>query len=282
MCKTPLYQNNNPPFLREDIDAELRKQRVQDLRRKARRKKIRRKKQVRNKRVDERKYYGIGVDEKRYEEILRKSFNIEKVLRRTDTQSFTENLEDLPSQAQNLLGVSNNDRVEIAELFVDSWEKGTRRLLNHKGKNIAEQILDDQDGIITDRLEQILQDQNTYYDNLKNEISKKINQEIREGRRQGLSQSDITRNIQREASDLSKNRASTISRTEMTKAHTEATRQVMRQAQIEKVIWLATLDQRTCETCSDLHETVWDTEEAPTPVQSTHPNCRCTLIADQR
>ena len=270
---------------------ENRKDRVKRLRRRARQKKIRRKQRVFNRKIDARKYYGVGVNEKKYNEILQDAFSIEKIiegagfqelLRTRWLQTSKEDLEDIQNQARLLLGPNQSQQNEITELLVDSWGKGTRRVLNNEGDNVAKQILGGGEEIIEDRLRNILAEQNTYYNNLRDEVSEKINEVIRRGRSTGESTSEITRRIREEAGNLTKHRASTISRTEVTKAHTEATKQVMRQAQIQRVIWLATLDRRTCQTCEDLNETVWDLEEAPTPVQDTHPNCRCTLIADQR
>ena len=264
---------------------ENRKDRVKILRRRARQKKIRRKQRVFNRKIDARKYYGVGVNEKKYNEILQDAFSIEKIIEGAgfqETLSLKEDLEDIQNQARLLLGPNQSQQTEITELLVDSWGKGTRRVLNNEGDNVAKQILTGGEEIIEDRLRNILAEQNTYYNNLRDEVSEKINEVIRRGRSTGESTSEITRRIREEAGNLTKHRASTISRTEVTKAHTEATKQVMRQAQIQRVIWLATLDRRTCQTCEDLNETVWDLEEAPTPVQDTHPNCRCTLIADQR
>jgi SPP1 gp7 family putative phage head morphogenesis protein len=44
------------------------------------------------------------------------------------------------------------------------------------------------------------------------------------------------------------------------------------------VRWLATLDQRTCIQCGDLDGREWDDPaQAPVPVLSTHPSCRCVI-----
>lgn len=261
-----------------------RKQRIKQLRKKARRKKIRRKRAVNNRKIDARKYYGVGVNEKRYKDIIRQAYNIDKVMPDRDIKETLrrEDLNEIRDKALSLLGPSQDDITEITTLLVDSWEKGTRRVLNHEGENVATQVLENDEFIIENRLDEILQRQNTYFKNLDADINKEINQTIIKGRRKGESTAEITREIRKKVGGLTKHRANTISRTEVTKAHTEATKQVMEQAAVSKVLWLATLDNRTCQTCEDLHETRWDTNNAPTPVQDTHPNCRCTLIADQR
>lgn len=50
------------------------------------------------------------------------------------------------------------------------------------------------------------------------------------------------------------------------------------QERVEWVAWFATLDERTCPECGELHGqywSIWDTF----PMPPLHPGCRCTIIA---
>jgi SPP1 gp7 family putative phage head morphogenesis protein len=47
---------------------------------------------------------------------------------------------------------------------------------------------------------------------------------------------------------------------------------------IEKVEWLATLEQNTCEECARLDGRIFDLDDPKRPKLPRHPNCRCDLI----
>lgn len=47
---------------------------------------------------------------------------------------------------------------------------------------------------------------------------------------------------------------------------------------VKKVKWVATLEKNTCSECAELHEQVFNIEDAPIPTLSTHINCHCVLI----
>ena len=105
---------------------------------------------------------------------------------------------------------------------------------------------------------------------------------------------DISDNISSKFEDFKRNRASMISRTEITRASNEASEQAYSQGGVEFKEYLAELDDRTSEICQELNGKIvkiwenfaekWQTigghtldyEDIKHP--PTHPNCRSTLI----
>jgi SPP1 gp7 family putative phage head morphogenesis protein len=76
--------------------------------------------------------------------------------------------------------------------------------------------------------------------------------------------------------NITKVSALTIARTEILRAHREATR-LSYQANphlVERWQWLSAMDDRTCPACWAMTGTVHTTDE---PLGS-HPNCRCTMV----
>ena len=48
---------------------------------------------------------------------------------------------------------------------------------------------------------------------------------------------------------------------------------------VEYVMWSATLENKTCDTCGELDGKIWKkTEKHPTPLEDTHIGCRCCLV----
>lgn len=69
-------------------------------------------------------------------------------------------------------------------------------------------------------------------------------------------------------------RAVTIARTEMMRAHREASREAYRQAPTVRAwVWVAGLGSRTCASCWAQHGTIHPLDE----VMATHPRCRCVM-----
>lgn len=67
--------------------------------------------------------------------------------------------------------------------------------------------------------------------------------------------------------------------TEMGRVQVDAQEEIARSTGIKKVMWSATLDNKTAEYDASLDGQTWDIEEDhPKPIYDTHPNCRCVLI----
>jgi SPP1 gp7 family putative phage head morphogenesis protein len=95
----------------------------------------------------------------------------------------------------------------------------------------------------------------------------------------GVAMSENPRAIERrlqQALGITKARALTISRTEILRAHREATRTsyLANPTYVERWQWLSAMDSRTCPMCWAMTGTIHDVDE----VMGTHPNCRCTQV----
>jgi SPP1 gp7 family putative phage head morphogenesis protein len=105
-------------------------------------------------------------------------------------------------------------------------------------------------------------------------VSERLEQGLLAGVAAGLGPREIARQV-REAESLGLNRALLIARTEVLRAHREATRATY-QANADVVegwVWTAELGPRTCPSCWALHGSFWPLDE---PLAS-HPACRCSM-----
>lgn len=72
-------------------------------------------------------------------------------------------------------------------------------------------------------------------------------------------------------------RAQTIARTETTWAFNKANLAAFREADVQKVRWLAVMDNRTCPICRGYNGKIFNLSDVP---PNPHPNCRCTTLAE--
>lgn len=68
-------------------------------------------------------------------------------------------------------------------------------------------------------------------------------------------------------------------RTETARVIEQAKEQLYRDIRQEKVQWLATLEENTCEECRQLDGKVFNLNDPKRPKIPRHPNCRCTYIS---
>ncbi|GCD10459.1 hypothetical protein Ctaglu_20820 [Clostridium tagluense] len=47
---------------------------------------------------------------------------------------------------------------------------------------------------------------------------------------------------------------------------------------VRRVQWISQLEQNTCGECADLDQEIFDIEDAPIPIISTHTSCHCILV----
>jgi SPP1 gp7 family putative phage head morphogenesis protein len=87
---------------------------------------------------------------------------------------------------------------------------------------------------------------------------------------------EVTRDIVRTVDDVGITRATMMARTEIMRGVNAGVKDRYQQAGVEKVEWLAALDNVTCPECEDLNGEVFPIDD--TPDCPAHPNCRCTLI----
>jgi SPP1 gp7 family putative phage head morphogenesis protein len=108
------------------------------------------------------------------------------------------------------------------------------------------------------------------------EMSKNMTTQISEGMLAGESIRDIAKRLEA-VPDTYINRAETIARTETSFAVNTGTINRYREGGVEKVQFLAALDDRTCDECAPLDMAIYSIDEAP--IIPVHVNCRCTYIS---
>ncbi len=108
------------------------------------------------------------------------------------------------------------------------------------------------------------------------ELQAKIMAAVREGALSGEAIPGITKRIQ-EVARFSFSRAEMIARTEAIRAFASAAKVRYQRAGVERVMWLAALDERTDEDCENLHGEIFPINSTPVD-PPLHPRCRCTWI----
>lgn len=100
----------------------------------------------------------------------------------------------------------------------------------------------------------------------------------------GFENGENPRNIAREMAkqvDVGVQRATTIARTEVIKAHAQGQLNAMRAMGVEKVgvmvEWSTAGDDRVCDLCASMDGTIYTIDEAEGKIPA-HPNCRCAFI----
>lgn len=260
------------------------KENRQTKRKKARRKKLRRKVDLRERRINKRKYYGTGVLVDRYKEVIQNSLDIDAAidtLKDINISTEESTVDDvvmlLGSQMTGADLLDMGAIAQVGNIMEESYEKGTRRLYDTEGERVEPpEDLHKQD------VEALKREQRDYFENMAEDAVDTMEDDLKKGIEEGESIDDIAKNIEDDLDNMTKNRSETIARSEVIKASSKGTETTMKEAGVERVIWLATMDDRTCEVCEDFHETIWDTDNdnKPMPVEDTHPNCRCTWVAD--
>lgn len=252
------------------------KQKVKDMRKKARRKKIKRSSKIYHKKINKRKYYGTQKHINKYEELINQAIDIDKV------EEFLNKVTGKESIIDNIANQLDADSLlqtkiitQVGDTFEEVYTKGSRRVFDTKGDKVEVGEIKNMNPV-----REMMSDQKKHFKNMADDARDKIRDNLREGVKKGKGIDEMSDEIVDDLDNMTSNRAKTIARSEVTKASARGTQQAMEEAGIDEIIWLATMDNRTCETCEDLHETHWKREEAPMPVKDTHPNCRCTVVAD--
>ncbi len=151
-----------------------------------------------------------------------------------------------------------------------------------------------------------------YLRNLEQYQQNKIGDILHKGAIEGKSIRDMSLEIQGTTDSITRGRANTISRAEMIHSHSLGLLQTMKENEIDKYIWMANYnpgvgkDRTPCVNCQAFHKQSFRTDlpiyqgniseksvsaakgliarlkknYAFLPSRTTHPSCRCTLIAD--
>lgn len=240
----------------------------------AQQRKLKRRVQIFNQKIDARKYYGVGVNINNYVSKIRKHYSKNKI--DEAISRFTESNDLISQIVENVMNSIHYGRelfVSLSAELEDSFFKGSNRVFNLRGDKL------NTEKPITVRDLQIMEaQQSEYLNNLESELAEIVRKDLTTGFEEGKGIGEIRKDILKHTDHFTKNRANMIARSEIIKASSRGTKASMLASGVSTVVWLATIDKRTCEVCKGLHETEWNVNNSPMPVESTHPNCRCTLI----
>lgn len=118
------------------------------------------------------------------------------------------------------------------------------------------------------------------YQGMTADLADTIYQILRDGLATGLHPYQVARQI-RDATAMSLRRAKVIARTEMMRAHHNASIDIYEAARVEgvkvKAEWLTAGDERVCPICASLEGKVFTLEEVR-PMIPVHPSCRCVAV----
>lgn len=112
-------------------------------------------------------------------------------------------------------------------------------------------------------------------------MSTRITRELTDGLVQGQNPRQIARTLQKAVDTIGRNRALTIARTEIIRAHAEGQLDALEKLGVEEVgvavEWNTAGDDRVCPLCQPLDGVVMKIKEAR-GILPRHPNCRCAFI----
>ena len=255
---------------------------------------------IAHRKINRKKYYGVGVEIDKYTDLIEDAVDFEKAVDvlNNATESVKESFktrEDLIDKISQLITIKDLSSdsglyADIQAVIEDSFRKGTRRLFTRDGDRI------DVDEFVDETVvSELMNEQTDYIDNLSDAINQEVQQTLRKGYSKGLSGNELADQLEDKVKNVSRNRAKRIARSELTKASSRATEKTMDKAGVKKFMWLSARDSTVCEpgnfsevfngkeftSCREYDGTTWDKDMAhPKPVEHSHPNCRCTLVAD--
>ena len=112
-------------------------------------------------------------------------------------------------------------------------------------------------------------------------MDQQISRILAQGLAEGLGAFQIAKDINTVVDNIGINRARTIARTEIIRAHHVATINTYKSAGIKDVKilaeWSTANDARVCSLCAPLEGTIWPLDKAEAMIPR-HPNCRCVAI----
>lgn len=159
-------------------------------------------------------------------------------------------------------------QVNMKKLFESQGVK----VYDASGNRVALQKVD-----YTAEIEEVVRDHLRYVNRLSDAQRKTAIQIISKGLDEGKSTSRVAKEAMEQIQGLTRRRANMIARTEITKASATAQLKTMRSNGIDRYVWIAALDDRTCNICRGYHKQVFEVGRGPLPVRESHVNCRCVI-----
>lgn len=166
--------------------------------------------------------------------------------------------------------------LNINKILEEGFGRGARRVFTRTGQQLKV-------GEITNKepLKALARQQIIYLREMEEAIRQTVKDVITVGLGEGKSIFEIKKDIMEKSQRITKHRAETIARSEIIKVSTEGTKQSMKEAGIERYLWLTARDNRVCLICQNMEKgNSYSFEDGPMPVKDSHPNCRCTIVAE--
>lgn len=253
---------------------------------------------IKHRKINRKKYYGVGVEMDAYVDTAVDALDIEdalNILQARETRR-TEDLADDVAQMVIIKQLDGEMRNMVAGVLADSFQKGTRRLFTKDGQRV-----DVEEFVNQGAVSELVQDQDDYWQNMQQDLKDKVRNAVRSGFEEGESIPKIRDRVEKTSKEFTKDRAETIARSEVIKASSQGTQHTMEKAGVDEFMWLSARNSDVCKgeeegeppsfetnidgerftSCRELDGTTWDrTLHHPVPVKHSHPNCRCTLVAN--
>ncbi len=238
--------------------------------------------------IDKKKYYGVKTAEKKYRKEIFNTFYDPSLIE----SLLSENLPFIQQESFNEIvydyfAAINKRIVQLfetaRELLLDSFQKGSKRILDKEGGVVKFDEIED-----TAAIDILIDQQLDYYEGVSQAQSKKVNQIIADGLEKGQDPQKISQQIHSSIRSISSKRAMRISRTEVVKSHVLGQVQTMKEAEIEEYNYITSNDSKVSKICRHNQgpkgrEKIYQVQYAgtpnnPLPVLNSHPNCRCTVV----
>lgn len=230
--------------------------------------------------INKRKYYGVRGNERQYRKDIFNTFYDRNLLKRS--------LKKGPVQGAADYFVAINKKIEsllrkAINLLTDSYDKGTKRILDKDGNTV--ELGDPTDTVAIDTL---IGEQQTYYANISRAQSQKVNRIIADGLENGTPTAKIASQINQGVKGISQRRATNIAKSEIVKSHNLGQMETMRQAGVEEYNYIHSDDSKVSDICKknqgpnsrphNYKVAQSGTANNPLPVINSHPGCRCTTV----
>jgi SPP1 gp7 family putative phage head morphogenesis protein len=237
---------------------------------------------VKKKDLSKKSMWGVSSFIRKYEKLIKNIFFDEALLKEmilkpnhqeSLTSAFTLYLEKIAVKIQKA-------SPEVLALLSASFIRGGKRTFDKKGKPISTGEVKDKRG-----LDELFARQQIIFKNLTKTQSLKVMQVISEGREKGLGVKNIAEQIVSEVRNVSEVKAKLIARTEIVRSHNAGQVRTLVEAGIEEYDYLTAGDERVSPVCSEYGRggpykvSLAGSWNNPLPVQNSHPNCRCTVVA---
>jgi SPP1 gp7 family putative phage head morphogenesis protein len=242
--------------------------------------------------IDKKKYYGVKSAEKQYRKLIFETFYDPNLINSllSEHLAFIQK-EDFNDVVYNYFAEINKRIGELLEqakeILMDSFEKGSKRVLDKEGGVVKFDEITD-----TEAIDTLINKQVDYYEGISEAQSKKVNEIIADGLDKGQSPEKISDEISSSIRSISSKRAMRISKTEIVKSHVLGQVQTMKSAEIATYNYITENDSKVSKICKHNQgpkgrEKIYQVQYAgtpdnPLPVINSHPNCRCTVVINDR